>query len=492
LLAFGFDVFEREGQLIFANRTAQVSAEVTHDDLVLSPDLEGRIELSRTSDVETAGQVRLGYVDAQSSYEFRSVEMRFPDEEALSVSVTDLPLALTKAEGLSAVKRWLAEARVARDSIKFGLPKSRFEIGAGDVINLAGARYRIDRVEQTESQIIEGVRVEPGVYQPAEGADEILSVRPFTPPVPVAPIFLDLPLLTGQEVPHAPHIAVAADPWPGSVAVWSSSEDAGYEINRLVAAPAVIGVTESPMTFHPPGLWDYGPPLRVRISGGELSSASPTAVLNGSNVMAIGDGTSGRWEVFQFAEAQVVAPDTYELSVRLRGQLGTDGIMPTVWPAGSTVVLVDLALAQIDLAASSRGLARYYRIGAASRGVEDSNVTLRVEAFDGIGLRPYAVCHLGCSVVSEDIQLTWKRRTRVEGDSWQSTEVPLGEEAEAYLVRVKQASTVLAEYTVSQPTFTYTAVMRAADSVTGTFVLSVAQLSTAFGPGPFRDLDLVA
>jgi hypothetical protein len=153
---------------------------------------------------------------------------------------------------------------------------------------------------------------------------------------------------------------------------------------------------------------------------------------------------------------------------------------------------VDLALAQIDLAASSRGLARYYRIGAAPRGVDDSNVTLRVEAFDGIGLRPYPVCHLRHSVVSGDVQLTWKRRTRVEGDSWQSTEVPLGEEAEAYLVRVKQASTVLAEYTVSQPTFTYTAAMRAADSVTGTFVLSVAQLSTAFGPGPFRDLDLIA
>lgn len=491
MLTFGFDVFEREGTLIFRNRSARIAAEVRSDQLVLSTDLDGRLETTRTSDAETAGQVRLTYVDSQSSYETRSVETRFPDEESLAVSITDLPLALTKSEGLSAVERWLAEARVARDTIKFGLGKSRLSIGAGDVVQVAGARYRIDRVEQTDGQVLEGVRVEPGVYLPSERSEELLSIRPFTPPVPVLPVFLDLPLLTGQEVPHAPHIAVGAEPWPGSVAVWSSSEDAGYEVNRLVAAPALIGVTESPMTFHRPGVWDYGASLRVKVAGGELSSASATAVLNGANAMAIGDGSSANWEVFQFANAQVVAPDTYELSVRLRGQLGTDGIMPSVWPIGSTVVLLDLALSQIDLAASSRGLARFYRIGSASRGFNDSNVILRVEAFDGIGLRPYPVAHLRHSLVSGDVHLTWKRRTRIEGDTWQSSEVPLGEETEAYIVRVIQSSAIVAEYSASQPSFTYTASMRTVDGVSGAFTVAVAQLSTRYGPGPFRQISLV-
>lgn len=488
MLAFGFDVFEREGKLFFRNRTGQVFADLTDDDLVEVSDLDGRIEATRSSDVETAGQVRLSYVDAQSSYELRSVETRFPDEEALSVSMTDLPVALTKSEGLAAVERWLAESRIARDTIKFALPKSRLALGSGDVVRFSGDRYRIDRVEQTDSQLVDAVRVEADVYQPSDRVEEIASARPFTPPVPVLPIFLDLPLLTGQEVPHLPHIAVGADPWPGSVAIWSSSEDAGYEINRLIAAPAVIGVTETPMTFHRPGLWDVGLPLRVKIAGGELSSASQTAVLNGANAMAIGDGSSGNWEVFQFAEAQVVAPNTYNLSLRLRGQLGTDGIVPTVWPIGSTVVLIDLALQQVDIAASARGLARYYRVGAASRGYDDSNVTLRVEAFDGIGLRPYPVSHLRQTTISGDVQLTWKRRTRIDGDSWQSTELPLAEESEAYLVRVVQSSAMVAEYTVPQPAFSYTTAMRTADGVMGNFDLAVAQLSASFGAGPFRKL----
>ena len=492
MLAFGFDVFERDGLLMFRNRDARVIASIDAGDLAVSPDLDGAIETVRSSDAEMAGQVRLSFVDAQSSYETRSVETRFPDEESLGVSQTDLPLALTRAEGLRTVERWLAEARVARDAARFALPKSRLDLGAGDVVRVAGQRYRVDRVEQSEGQLLEAVRVEAGVYLPSDKADEAISVRPYVPPVPVLAVFLDLPLMTGQEVPHAPHVAVAAEPWPGSVAIWSSSEDAGYELNRLVAAPATIGVTESPLMFHSPGLWDLGAPLRVRLSGGELSSASRLAVLNGANAVAIGDGSGSNWEVFQFAEAQVVAPETYDISIRLRGQLGTDGIVPSVWPVGSTVVLLDLGLAQIDLAQSSRGLARFYRVGMASRGVDDSNVTLLTEAFDGIGLRPYTVAHLRSVMQAGDVHLAWKRRTRLDGDSWQSGEVPLAEESEAYLVRVIQASSIVSEYTVTQPQFIYAAAMRAADGVSGVFQMAVAQISASFGPGPLRLLDVVA
>lgn len=490
MLTFGFDAFERDGLLFFRSRDARAVAEIGTDSLIDLPELDGSFEATRSSDAETAGQVRLNFVDAQSSYEIRSVEAQFPDEESLNVSQSDLPLALTRTEGQTAVERWLAEARVARDTVRFGLPKSRLSVGAGDVVAIAGRRYRVDRVEQAEGQLLEAVRVEPGVYLPSDKANEAISVRPFVPPVPVLPVLLDLPLLSGSEVPHAPHVAVAADPWPGTVAVWTSSEDAGYEVNRLVPAPAVIGVTESELLRHSPGVWDRGAPLRVRIAGGELSSATELAVLNGANAMAIGDGSGANWEVFQFALAQLVAPDTYELSTRLRGQVGTDGILPSAWPVGSTVVLLDLALLQLDLPLSSRGLSRFYRIGVAARGFDDPLVMLRNEAFDGIGLRPYPVAHLRQASESGDFRITWQRRTRIDGDSWQSAEVPLGEDTEAYRVRVLQAASIVAEYSVTQPQFLYTVAMQAADGIVGAFQISVAQVSTAYGPGPFRQIDI--
>ena len=493
LLAYGFDVMERDASLVFRTRDGRVVAELGEDGLAVTADIEGRIETSRAPEADTAGLVRLGFIDAQASYESRAVEARFPDEEARGVAQTELPLAFTVAEGQATVQRWLAEARIARDGARFALPKSKLRLGAGDVVRVQGQRYRIDRVDQAEAQLLEAVRVEQAIYESPPSEPEVIVTPAFIPPLPVTPYFLDLPLLTGEEVPHAPYLAVTADPWPGAVALWSSSQDSGYEVNRLVAVAATIGITETPLAKARPAVWDRGAPLRIKLPGGELASTDMLAVLNGANAMAIGDGSGANWEVFQFAQAQIVAPDTYDLAMRLRGQLGTDGLMPDIWPVGSTVVLLDLALSQIDLPLAARGLARYYRVGAASRGYEDINTVLRVEAFDGAGLRPYPVSHLRSSVdQSGAVLLVWTRRTRIDGDTWQTVEVPLGEDFEAYVLRIMQGEDVKAEYTSTQPQFTYTQAMRLADGVAGTYRVGVAQVSARYGPGPFRSIDLVA
>jgi hypothetical protein len=212
-------------------------------------------------------------------------------------------------------------------------------------------------------------------------------------------------------------------------------------------------------------------------------------VLNGANSIAIGDGTAANWEVFQFVDAELVAPDTWDLSMRLRGQLGTDGIQPPQWPVGSKVVLLDRSLQQINLAASARGLVRNYRIGVTSRGYDDPTVVSRSEAFDGVGLRPYPVCHLRATATSsDDVSARWTRRTRLDGDNWQSFEVPLAEDAEAYAIRVSVGGVILAEYQTQQPEFDYSAAAQKSDGVVGAFEIAVAQVSVRFGPGPFRQI----
>jgi hypothetical protein len=493
MLAYGMEAVERDGTLRFKMRDGRLAAVLDRALLAQSTELDGTVETVRAPEAEMAGKIRLGFIESEGSYEVRQTEAMFPDDTSLNVSQTDLGLVLTASEARSIAERWLTEARVARDTARFALPKSALPLGSGDVVALEGKRYRIDRVEQTDAQLIEAVRVEAGIYQPSDGADERVIPRAFTAPVPVFPVFLDLPLLNGDEVAHAPHVAVAADPWPGSVAVWSAAADAGYELNRLLTAPAVMGTTETVLAAAPPGLWDRGPALRVKIVGGTLSSADELAVLNGANAIAIGDGSSARWEIAQFAEAVLVAPSTYDLSLRLRGQQGTDGIMPAEWPVGSTIVLLDLAPQQIDLALSARGLARYYRIGAAARGYDDPAIVPKIEAFDGIGLRPYPVAHLAAiENLSGDLTVSWIRRTRIDGDNWQSPEVPLGENAESYVVRVLQADVVLREETVALPTWAYPSAAQASDGITGAYRIDIAQVSDRFGAGPFRSLQVAA
>jgi hypothetical protein len=274
------------------------------------------------------------------------------------------------------------------------------------------------------------------------------------------------------------------------VAVYRGQNEAGYSLIHRAGVAARVGVTETVLARARPGLIDRGSALRVRMTSGELASAELSRVLSGANAAAIGDGTPGGWEVFQFTTAELVGERTWELSGRLRGQAGSDAIMPEAWPVGSYVVMLDGAVAQIPHPSSLRGLERDFRIGPAARSYADDTYVHTAHAFDGIGLRPLAPVHLTARWAGGDLAVSWIRRTRIGGDSWLSEEVPLGEESERYVVRVMGGLTLLRETDVGTPGWTYTAQMRAADGVTGPFAIEVAQVSASFGPGPHRRIAL--
>ncbi|MCE8006590.1 glycoside hydrolase/phage tail family protein [Aestuariivita sp.] len=490
MLSYGFDAVERNGTLIFAMRDGLDAQPIDPQMVVVNDEIPGGIERARETEAELAGRVRLQFIESEGDHVLQSEESVLPDQATHAVSATELTLSLTRGEARQVVDRWLSEARVARDSARFALPPSRMDLGAGDVVSLPsedGATselYRIDRVDQGTEQILEAVRVEPGVYEPAEQADGLAGLRPFVAPVPVQPLFLDLPLITGDEVPHAPHLAVTAKPWPGSVALYSSDLDADYWLTQVLTARSVIGVTQTPLAAACAGLWDDGAPLEVELISGTLENRPEAAVLNGANLAAIGDGTPGNWELFQFRDARLVGPNTYWLSRRLRGQLGSDAALPEIWPEGSWFVLLNGAPEQIDLSPTQRRIARHYRIGPAQRPLDDPSYVERVEAFDGIGLRPLSPVHLR-AVPRPDgaIELSWIRRTRIDGDSWDLPEVPLGEEREAYVVRIFDDAGVLREEEVSVPQWRYQAAAQTADGASGLIRFEVAQISARFGPG---------
>ncbi|WP_264213725.1 baseplate multidomain protein megatron [Leisingera thetidis] len=495
MLRHGFDAIERDGVLQFRMRRGTGAEALALEHLADSDELGGTTELARASGAELAGRVRLRFTEWGGDHAAGSVEAVLPDEATHSVSQNELPLALTRAEARQTVSRWLAEARISRDTARFQLPPSMLHLGAGDVVSLpleGGSQlYRIDRVEQAEAQLVEAVRIEPGVYDLAAVAEELPGVNAFAAPGPVLPLFMDLPLMRGDELPHAPHLAVTAAAWPGSVAVYGSGEDENYALEQVIAARQVIGITESPLFAAGAGRWDLGADLQVRLIFGALESRRAEAVLNGANAAAIGDGTPGNWELFQFREAELIAPRTYLLRGRLRGQQGTDALMPQVWPAGAFVVLLDGTPVQMELAPEQRRRARHYRIGPARRALEDPSYVHLQESFDGNGLRPYAPVHLRLSgALGSDLAAAWIRRTRVEGDSWELPEVPLGEELEAYRIRVMRGGTVLREETSAAPGWTYPAAAQAADGVQAGDVLEVAQLSARFGAGPAAQAEL--
>ena len=482
MLAYGVDAIEKEGLLVFRNRGGETALSLSEGEIA-EGEAPALLNKLRLPDAEISGRVRLSYIDADGDYDVRSTEGIFPDEATVTVSQSELPLALTKGEAQGLVERWLAEARVARDGVSFAVPPSR-ELDAGDVVEIDGDSYRIDRVEEAGLRQVEGVRVERGLYIRGVFDEDLAFDRPIVAPMPVWSEMLELPLLSGSEDPEAPWIAATSEPWPGEVAVYSSLDGESWTFQRDLSRRAVMGQTLNDLAVATPGLWDRGPGLEVELAYGALASVDDTALFAGANVAAIGNG--GGREVFQFRDVELIAPNTWRLTTRLRGQRGTEGAMTGVWPAGSTFVVLDGAIGQVNVPTELRGVPVEYRAGPAAQPVDHASYIQFSHSALATGLRPYAPVHLKAgSDGAGGWQIGWIRRSRIDGDNWALPDVPLGEATEAYHLRVLKSGDVLREVTVGSPGWTYDAAMLAADAVTAPFDVEVAQVSDLYGPGQF-------
>ena len=156
-----------------------------------------------------------------------------------------------------------------------------------------------------------------------------------------------------------------------------------------------------------------------------------------------------------------------------------------IWPAGSYFVLLTPAMQQLGVSAHGLGLPRHYRIGPGQSPVDAPSYAHAVHSFEGRGLRPYAPAHLQVKSVPGGRKVSFVRRTRIDGDRWNLTDVPLGETTEGYLIEVQAAGTVLRETIVIESNWVYTDVDWAADGAPNEFDIAVAQLSDRYGPGAF-------
>ncbi|WP_298433130.1 glycoside hydrolase/phage tail family protein [uncultured Jannaschia sp.] len=482
LLAHGIEAHEAGGRLVFTMRARAPVHDVVTDLLVREADAPV-VGLNRAPETEVSGRVRVTHVDAGGSFEVRVGDAAQPGDAPVPVAETELPLMLTRGEGHALAERFLAEGRVARDELSVILPPSRREVSAGDLLRLDGSGdlWRVDRLEDRGARAVTAIRTERGLYEPSDAVEDGSGrARPLAP-LPVEALILDLPQLTSAGSPHAPHAAIAARPWPGSVAIHSSIEDAGYRLDEMIDVPSIIGTTETVMAPARPGLWDEGDALHLRLPVGALASASEAAVLAGANAAAIGDGAAGGWEVFQFREARLVAPQVWALSGRLRGQRGTERQMREPWPIGSRVVMLDGGPVQLDLPQEALGLERHYRIGPSRFSYDHESYVHRQVTVVGEGLRPFAPVHLQLGEEDGTDVVSWIRRSRSFVDGWGEAGVPLAERRETYDVRLLDSlGGDVATATVHTPRW----VVPMGAVVPGSAqVVEVRQVSEEFGPG---------
>jgi hypothetical protein len=215
--------------------------------------------------------------------------------------------------------------------------------------------------------------------------------------------------------------------------------------------------------------------------------------LNGGNIAAIGDAASG-FELVQFAQAGLVGERTYEISSLLRGQLGSSPEMLVERAAGSAFVLLDKSAVQLPMTAADLGLEIAWRSGPSSLSPGDDAYREDVIVNRGLSLRPLPPCRLRARRLDNgDLAISWIRQTRIDGDSWELAEVPLGEDTEAYRLEFMAAGALKRALTVTEPVYRYALADRLADfegQDPSSFTIRISQLSATYGVGTSTEVTL--
>ncbi|SDZ30950.1 Putative phage tail protein [Jannaschia faecimaris] len=483
MMTYGIEASEQAGRIVFFMRADAPEAKLDPNFFVRR---DGPVIVrQRAAFAEAPKRVLVNHMNSEGDFEIRVADAGLPGNSDSPVSQSEVPLSLSKGEAHGLAERFLTETNISRDTVELELAPSMRQYKPGQLIQIdeTGDLWRIDRLEDAGGRKVQAVRTERAQYEPSDRVEDGSGrVRPLAP-LPVDSTFLELPLLTGEEVPYSPYIAVSASPWPGTVAIYSSSDDANYGLNSLINLPTVNGVTETVLDPARPSVFDNGPELLVRVRNETLESVSLKALLSGANAAAINDGSLTGWEVFQFQHARLVAPGLWGLSRRLRGQRGTEWTMCETRPIGSTIVFLGSNLAQLEFAKETLGVERYFRTGPARLPLENEAYLQEKIVVRGEGLRPYAPAHLRATRQPDGVAVSWIRRSRVGGDGWGAADVPTGEARERYRVQVLRSDesvsfeidTVLPEVFIDNQSLDNPEV--------GPLRLSVAQISEDVGSG---------
>jgi hypothetical protein len=492
-VAFHFDAVETGGAIAFVARGRPTALALGDDDLAI-PDDDATLGVTfvRAQETDLPNVSRIAYIESDADYRQASAQARRLVTLSDRVASSALPIVMDQGQALGIGERLLQDAWVMRETASFALPPSRLALDVTDevIYTTSGRahRLRLTQIDDATSRAVEAVATDPSIYEPLTGPSRgPLPVRTLGQPGRALVVFLDLPLLTGSETAWAPTAAAYASPWPGSVQVMRSASDANFTLDLTLSRAATLGRTTSDFYSGPLWRWDEVNDLRIRLASGTLASQDDLAVLGGANAIAI-QNTDGAWEVLQFATATLTAPNEWTLTRLLRGQAGSEGAMRSPVAAGARVVLLDGAQAQIDLQQNEATLPFFYAWGPPNRPLSDASWQTAEEQFAGIGQRPLSPAQLAARWHAGDLILSWIRRTRIGGDNWDQTEVPLAEDSEAYDLEILDTggAVIRTISSLGSPTYTYTASQIATDFPSGLpspFRFTVYQLSVAFGRG---------
>jgi hypothetical protein len=454
-----------------------------------APDLPQRMEVKfadSTSDQQTNNVIASRHLDSSDSVRVQPIDLS---------TYVDTPDGMQqKAE------RFLRAQWNRRATVKNGITAKHLAVEPGDVYNLnldgvvwTAIAERLTFSARTPKIDCEWRRTFASTLGSGSGAGmtgrepDVIII-----PGPTKGFVLDIPLVEDADNDANPQLYYAAGgyglSWPGASVFEGDVDGNNYAEWQAVASPekAVWGFASNALADANPNLWDRGNTLTVNTYG-TLASSTEAAINADPNLNLIALRNSfGEVELLNFATATLTGTNgtanVYDLTNLKRGRRGTEWAVADHAIGDEFVLVSDLA--PVGQGLSEVGTDQFFKAQTFGRDPFGA-VPIQVD-FEGATLKPYAPARLKVVYDGTDLDCEIIRRTRVGGAWTGGAAIPLSENSEAYEVDVYNGVTFKRTITVTGTnTFTYTAAMAAADSITlptqPTFV--VYQMSDAVGRG---------
>jgi hypothetical protein len=483
---FGVDVSSSSGILRWRGRGGRLVASLDAGDLV---DIEGAplLRQVRAQETDLPAEIVIGYTDADGEYRRAATASRRLAGSSRREKRIEAAVVINRSQAGNLADILLQDAWAARDSAEFALAPRDIAIEPGDIVALPGRTgsrlHRVSRIVDGATRSLVTHAVEPALFETPGTRIERIERKP--PPVAGKPfaIVLDLPVAAGDPA-VLQYLAAYADPWPGSLAIWRSIDGESFAQQGFVSAPAQIGVTQTDLAPGPLWRWDRRTAIEVLLSAGSIASVTEAAALAGGNAFAF-VGADGVCEIVGVAHAELIGERRYRLSKLLRGLGGSEAAASRTLPSGATLVRLDETVVPLARGLAEMGRSWLYRLGPVGRDHADEaalpfEATVRREA-----LLPFSPVHVRARREEDGVRIAWLRRSRIEADSWEPLDIPLGEEAERYAVEIYDGANLIRRIEATSPQVLYPTSDEVADfgAPRASLSLRVVQISASVGDG---------
>lgn len=500
---FAFDAAEDAGTISFTARGRGMVAAIEASDMAagqgLSADRKTPVETSREPEFNLPKSATLTFIDFARDYQENtqpSVRNEGGAETKLNVKID---VTMTPALARKVVDRLLWEPWTQRMTTSISVSDKYQFLKPAHVVALpvAGAwvPFRItDKTRGANGLIqLDMAMDDPFIYDGSTAAEE--AEIPANDVLEAGDTFamaINLPIIHPSDSASAFSYVISADSsgWRGGQMMRST--DAGTTWSTLAGTGRrnIVGtVATATPAAATADVWDRSTIITVVLlySSHQLESLPEIDVINGRNACWIGAADGSRGEIIQFATATLINsyPRTYELSDLLRGRRATEHEMSLHGTSETFVFFEAGAMNSADYTITDWDRAREYK-GVSVLQVESDVIDTQEFINLGEKAKPRAPAHgRGSRDSSNNLTITWFRRTRHFSPGIGYGSVALDEPAESYQIDVYDGATVVRTITATTPTASYTAAEQTTDGLTpgDTVDIRIYQISATRGRG---------